>query len=107
MDWGAWRTLLTLYGQEVTLKEASGGKTVRAFFQPVREMKAEESPTRLGKAPEGEWLYLGPAEEELEQVRSLVWDGREFELIRRRDYQLGTETLYHWALCREMDEVAE
>lgn len=102
-----WNGLVEQFGQTVTLYRGEEEKTVRAFFQPVREKTAEETPTALGTAPLGKWLYLGRAEEPLEDVTALVWQGRRFDLIRRREYAIGQETVYRWAVAEESDEERE
>ncbi len=101
-----WKSVLAGYGQSVTLRRESGEKAVRAFFQPIRETSPGAEPTALGIAPAGKWLYLGPAEETLEDVKELAWEGRSFRLLRCRDYQLGDETVYRWAVAEELDEVS-
>ena len=104
---GQWRQLLSQYGQRVVLCKDDGEKEVRAFFQPVRERAAGQAPTPLGIAPAGQYLYLGPAEETLEQVRELKWADRSFRVIRRRQVPLGERDTYCWALAEEMDEVEQ
>lgn len=104
MESRTWNVLLEQYGQEVELCRGEARTAVRAFFQPVREKAAGEEPTALGVAPAGKWLYLGPAAEGLEDVDALLWKGRRFQLIRNREYAMGRETLYRWAVAMEMDE---
>lgn len=107
MEGGLWRKLLSRYGQKVSLCRGEARTQVRAFFQPVREKAAGEEPTALGIAPAGKWLYLGPAEEPMEDVDTLIWAGRQFRPIRKREYAIGEETLYRWALAEELDRECE
>jgi len=103
MERSAWDQIRRTYGQRVTLCRGEDRVEVRAFFQPVNEKKAGWRPTALGVAPVGKWLYLGPAEEELDGVRELVWEGRSFALVRCREVPVGEETLFRWAVAEEMD----
>lgn len=99
-----WEQVLERYGQRVTLVREGGETDVRAFFQPLEEKKAEETPSPLGVAPVGKYLYLGPAGEDLEDVREMAWNGRDFRLLRRREYWVGGEKVYWWAVMEERDE---
>jgi len=101
-----WKNILAQYGQQVTLRRESGETAVRAFFQPVEEKSPGNQPTPLGVAPLGKWLYLGPAEESLEDVRELSWADRSFRVLRCRTYCIGDETAYWWAVAEELDEVS-
>ncbi len=100
-----WKSILAQYGQKVVLRREGGETAVRAFFQPIEEKAPGEEPTALGIAPKGKWLYLGPAEEALEDVTELTWAGRAFRVLRCRDYPIGDETAYRWAVAEELDEV--
>lgn len=105
MAYRLWSGILAQYGQDVTLCTKAGERPVKAFFQPVTEKAPGETPTPLGLAPVGKWLYLGPTEESLEDVEELRWEGRSFALLRHRGFPVGEETAYRWALAEEMDEV--
>lgn len=101
-----WEQVLERYGQEVLLTREDGERAVRALFQPVEEKREGEAPSPLGVAPVGKYLYLGPAEESLEDVKEMGWNGRAFRLLRRREYWVGREKVYWWGLLEEMDEAA-
>ncbi len=104
MGWSLWGDILEQYGQRVSLWRGEEVREVRAFFQPVEEKTAGETPTPLGVAPAGKWLYLGPAEEPLEDVERLAWRGRWFQLLRCREVPWGEGTAYRWAVAEEMDK---
>lgn len=104
MDGRLWNIMTEQYGQRVKLR-GEEDREVRAFFQPIREKKPGESPSPLGVGPEGLYLYLGPAGENLEGVTQVLWEGRAFEVLRHRAALIGDEVFYQWALCRELDEV--
>lgn len=103
MDASAWKAVLARYGQRVKLLRDGEEKEVKAFFQPVAEKAPGETPTALGVAPAGKWLYLGPPEEELEGVTQLFWDGRAFGILRHRGFPVGEVLCYRWALLCELD----
>lgn len=101
-----WNSILKQYGQELTLRRQDGETRIRAFFQPVDEKTPGIKPTALGMAPAGKYLYLGPPEEDLSETEELEWNGRFFRVLRHRDYWLGNEMVYRWAICEEMDAPA-
>jgi hypothetical protein len=103
MDERVWKDILERYGQRVSLWRESGEREIKAFFQPVRERAAGEEPTPLGVAPRGKYLYLGPAEESLENVERLGWNGRSFHILRWREVPAGEGIAYLWGLLEEMD----
>lgn len=105
MESGVWQTALEKYGQQVKLRRADGEKELKAFFQPVRERSPGQIPTPLGMAPAGQWLYLGPPQEGLEDVEELLWEGRAFRPLRSRGIRVGEGPFYQWALFEERDEV--
>lgn len=104
MESRLWESMTEQYGQRVTL-HGEEDREIRAFFQPIKEHKPGESPSPLGVGPQGLYLYLGPAGEDLEGVDEILWDGRAFEILRRRAVPVGDTVFYRWALCRELDEV--
>ncbi len=105
MDQGFWRRILEKYGQKVTIRRGEEETHIRAFFQPVAEKAAGEMPTPLGMAPVGKYLYLGPAEEKLEDAEELIWEGRTFRFIRNREIPVGDTIFYRWAVAEELDRV--
>ena len=78
-----WRSLLAMYGQEVTLRL--------------------EGMEDLGQRPEDRYLYLGPADIPLEAGRSQVeWKDRAFEV--QSAHLVGDS--HWWALLRPRDREA-
>lgn len=98
-----WEKVLEEYGQEVALVREDGRRAVRALFQPVEEKREGELPSPLGRAPVGRYLYLGPAGEDLEDVREMEWEGRGFRILRYREYWVGGEKIYWWAVAEEKE----
>ena len=113
-----WEKVLEKYGQEVALVREDGRRAVRALFQPVEEKREGELPSPLGRAPVGRYLYLGPpgggqvgrgawgggggAEGKL--TVGAVWvEGRGFRILRYREYWVGGEKIYWWAVAEERE----
>ena len=100
-----WRSLLAMYGQEVTLRlEGMEDRPLRAFLQPVLDREREQRlPSPLGQRPEDRYLYLGPADIPLEAGRSQVeWKDRAFEV--QSAHLVGDS--HWWALLRPRDREA-
>lgn len=100
-----WRSLLAMYGQEVTLRlEGMEDRPLRAFLQPVLDREREQRlPSPLGQRLEDRYLYLGPADIPLEAGRSQVeWKDRAFEV--QSAHLVGDS--HWWALLRPRDREA-
>ena len=106
MNETVWNSILTAYGQTVTLRREEGETTVKAFLQPIPEKTPGAEPTPLGLAPVGKYLYLGSAGEALEDVTELLWQDRPFRILRHRPIYVGDSLFYRWAILEERDEVA-
>lgn len=102
-----WNSILSQFGQTISLSGEHGTVSVRAFFQPVPEKAPGTVPSPLGLAPAGTYLYFGPAEQPLDRVSELLWNGRAFRLLRNREYRVGDELAYRWAVCEELDQKEE
>lgn len=90
--------ILNCYGIPATVR----GNPVRIFFQPSgskswQSMEPIVSP--LGRIPGGQYLYIGPAEQEV-GLDDVVRVGNEEYLIRRAEaYRDNGGPVYWWALC--------
>ena len=92
-------TLLSRFGQEVTLERGGAAQTVRAFLQPVTE-RDESVPetTAVGYLDGRLWLYLG--REALEAGDTVAWNGRRFRVRSGRPHYVG-DALCHWRAVLE------
>ncbi len=90
------------YGSSVSAVSGTQSREFRAFLQPVTSkswQNMEKVFGPLGEIPRGQYLYLGPAQEDILEAEFLRCQGREY-LVRRADTLLfGDEALYVWGLC--------
>jgi len=98
------REILRRFGQRVTLCQAAGESSCRAFLQPVEKIaeQAVTDMTPLGGLDRRLWLYLGEAAVEAED--RILWNGRLFRVRSSRPWYVGGETLYWWAALEQAKE---
>ena len=75
--------ILNTYGVSITRKEE--GATYRGFFQPVRSKSwqyLEGNFSPLGEVPRGQYVYIGPREQEIAFGETLLVDKKEY-MVRR------------------------
>lgn len=96
--------ILRRFGQTVTLRQAAGEQTCRAFLQPVEKSgeQAVSEMTPLGALDQRLWLYLGDAAVEAED--RILWNGKTFRVRSSRPWCVGAETLYWWAALERAKE---
>ena len=90
------------YGSSVTAVNGDASVTFRAFLQLVTS-KSWQNMERvfgpLGEIPRGQYLYIGPAGQDVARAELLRCGGTEY-IVRRADPILvGDEALYIWGLC--------
>ena len=71
--------ILNTYGVSITRKEE--GATYRGFFQPVRSKSwqyLEGNFSPLGEVPRGQYVYIGPREQEIAFGETLLVDKKEY-----------------------------
>ncbi len=94
--------ILAGYGSTVTAVGASSSRSFRAFLQLVTSkswQNMEKVFGPLGEIPRGQYLYLGPAEEDILGAKYLECHGERY-LVRRADtLLLGDAPVYVWGLC--------
>ncbi len=94
--------ILANYGSTVTAVGAASSRSFRAFLQLVTSkswQNMEKVFGPLGEIPRGQYLYLGPAEEDILSAAHLTCNGIKY-LVRRADTILiGDEPAYVWGLC--------
>ena len=94
--------ILATYGVRITRKEE--GATYRGFFQPVRSKSwqyLEGNFSPLGEVPRGQFVYMGPADLELNVGATLCVGGKDYMLRRIEPVYCGNEIAYHWGMCVE------
>lgn len=102
----AWKTILTRYGQNVTVYPGGeeNGVTRKVFLQPVLEQGKEQTvPSPLGMKRQDRFLYLGPANTPLTpRVSRVDWAGQSFEVQAAQPVG-GKRTHHWWAVLRLKD----
>lgn len=92
-------TVLSRYGQEVSLERETGAERVRAFLQPVTERdEAVPEIAETGWLDGRLWLYLGLTA--LEAGDRIAWNGERFRVRSARPHYIG-DTLCHWRAVLE------
>ncbi len=98
--------ILGTYGQRVSCPES--GKSWRAFVQPVRGQASQEErrSTALGDVDQRRWLYIGPANREVDREDRLLWEGQAYRVRESVLVPFGDAPLYCRAvLVRERETV--
>ena len=94
--------ILATYGVRITRKEE--GATYRGFFQPVRSKSwqyLEGSFSPLGEVPRGQYVYIGPASQEISFGETLTVDGKDYMVRRVEPVHHGEDVAYYWGMCVE------
>jgi len=98
------QNILSEYGTDMTLTSREETKTVRGFFRAVNSrswQSMESEATLLGEISRGQYVYLGPAEEEILEGDTIMLGGRVYLVRRTEQYYCGNQVLYRWGLCVE------
>lgn len=99
---GAWETVLSRYGQRVTVRTGEEERPVRAFVQEAEEDE-ELVPSPLGMRREERAVYFGPVGVPLLPRESEVeWKGRRYQVRGVRE--VGDGHHLQAILVREEDE---
>lgn len=96
--------ILRQYGVGMTLSDGSGQRMVWGFFQPVRSKSFQnmihvERP--VGMVERGQYVYIGSAQEHIQEGDCLDVEGRKYIVQRTEPYYYGSEAVYIWGLCAE------
>ena len=94
--------ILATYGVRITRKEE--GATYRGFFQPVRSKSwqyLEGNFSPLGEVPRGQYVYIGPREQEISFGETLTVDGKDYMVRRVEPVYYGEDVAYYWSMCVE------
>jgi hypothetical protein len=94
--------ILQKYGVSAVLEHGGESVELRIFFQPSMSKSWDSmNPivTPLGQLPGGQYLYSGPAEQEIAQGDQVSVGGNEYILRRVETYLDKNGPIYRWALC--------
>lgn len=94
--------ILQCYGVPATVIHKGVSSKVRIFFQPSTS-KSWDSMNPivgpLGQLPGGQYLYIGPAEQEITEWDQVDVGGSSYILRRCEAYRDGDGPVYWWGLC--------
>ena len=95
--------ILLTYG--VTIKRKSAGDiTYKGFFQPVRSKSwqyLEGNYSPLGEVLRGQYVYIGPAGQQVQTGETLEVGEKDYMLRRVEPVYYGEEIAYYWGMCVE------
>ena len=96
--------LIDCFGTPMVLRRETGDRKVKGFLhhsgsRSWQRTNVEYSP--LGKIPEGQYLYIGPAEPVPKVGEELRREDKSFEFRRVETVLLGSRVLYCWGMCVE------
>lgn len=95
------------WGSDVTLVMGSERVTVRAILEPVTSVRMQAMRRLIrdaGEIPQGEYLYLGPAQTQILQADYLLRDGEIFLPRRSERFFAKGKPLYIWGLALRAGE---
>ncbi len=96
--------LIQTYGSTVTVVREDSSVSVRAFLQLVTS-KSWQNMERMipsgGQIKRGQFLYIGPADVEINDAVRLECGGRVFRVRRADGILFRDEPLFIWGLCVE------
>lgn len=99
--------MIKSYGDTVQLEKDGKTETVQAFIQPITSRarrNMERAFGSLGEIPQGQFLYLGPAEAELAGAEAVYWRKRPFCVRRSEILCWQDKPLYCWGLLTPAGE---
>ena len=99
---GIIESIIEQYGSEIQAVRGDRTRCFRAFLQPVTSkswQNMEKVFGHLGEGPRGQYLFIGPAAEEINDVDHLRCGGASYLVRRAEPILVGGEVLYLWGLC--------
>lgn len=94
--------ILEKYGVSAVLEHGGEAVQLRIFFQPSMS-KSWDSMNPivgpLGQLPGGQYLYIGPAEQEISQGDQVRVGDSDYIMRRTEVYLDRAGPVYRWALC--------
>ena len=96
--------LLGRLGTELVLRQAGHETRLRGFIQHSRSkslqnMRKEFSP--IGRTPNGQYVYIGPAQPAAAAGDELIFGGKVYILRRAERVWFRDTPIYTWGLCVE------
>ena len=94
--------ILKQYGIAAVLEHGGKEIALRIFFQPSMSKSWDSmNPivTPLGQLPGGQYLYIGPAAQTIDQGDLVKVAGKSYVVRRAETYLNRSGPVYQWALC--------
>lgn len=94
--------ILRTYGVPAVLEHEGESVELRIFFQPSMSKSWDSMDPivgPLGQLPGGQYLYIGPAEQEISQGDQVTVGDNTYILRRVESYLDMNGPVYRWALC--------
>lgn len=94
--------ILQKYGVPAVLEHEGKSVELRIFFQPSMSKSWDSMDpivTPLGQLPGGQYLYIGPAEQQISQGDRVSVGGNDYILRRVEVYLDHNGPIYRWGLC--------
>lgn len=96
---------MNCYGQDLVVVQGAERRSVRGFLQPVTgkvERLALPEMGALGRESRERFVYIGPAEPELEPGNWVEADGKAYHVRSAQVIWGDGQPVYCWAMCVEM-----
>lgn len=94
--------ILRCYGVPAVVTHGGTAAQVSIFFQPSKSKSWDSMNSivgPLGQLPGGQYLYIGPAEQEISEGDQVEVDGNGYILRRCEAYRDSDGPVYWWGLC--------
>ncbi len=96
--------ILAAFGTELVLVRGNQQKNIRGFFRAVNSkswQSMESEASLLGEITRGQYVYLGPADGDVQEGDTLVLGRKQYLLRRVEPYYYKNQAVYQWGLCVE------
>lgn len=96
--------ILRYYGEPLLLERQGVLSPARAFLRPVTS-KSWQAMRRaldeLGEIPQGQYLFIGPADCQLETVEAILCREKRYLVKRAELLTIGGDVVCTWGLCQQ------
>ncbi|MBQ2926703.1 MAG: hypothetical protein IJE03_07745 [Ruminiclostridium sp.] len=96
--------VIARYGTDAVITGREGQKTVRCFFRAVNAkswQSMESEATLLGEISRGQYAYIGPAGDPVQEGDTLTLGEKTYLFRRVEPYYYNNQAVYLWGMCVE------
>ena len=96
--------ILRRYGTPILLRRAQGDSTLYGFWQHTGSLgwkNMQPVYSQLGEVPRGQYVYIGPAGQQVQTGETLEVGEKDYMLRRVEPVYYGEEIAYYWGMCVE------